>query len=191
MKTKLCIFSATIFAIALNITALPITNGVPITPDMAFYLISDSGAATNQFKSDELIFYGLCTDDRPHYYRALPYKQTFDLKLFDEKGREMPKTVRGLAADEPVISPKGRVDVDRFVAKVMVGHEIRALTHPDDLFVIKDKGIYQMEVRIRICVPTTNNVPDFAMITNGHALLTNRYFCVVTSAPVRVNVIKE
>jgi len=89
MKTKLCIFSATIFAIALNITALPITNGVPITPDMAFYLISDSGAATNQFKSDELIFYGLCTDDRPHYYRALPYKQTFDLKLFDEKGREM------------------------------------------------------------------------------------------------------
>lgn len=73
----------------------------------------------------------------------------------------------------------------------MGGHDTRALARPDELFVIKDKGVYQMEVRIRICVPTTNNVPDFAMMTNGNALLTNRYFCVVTSAPVRVNVIKE
>ena len=43
----------------------------------------------------------------------------------------------------------------------MGGHEDRALARPDELFVIKDKGVYQMEVRVRICVPTTNNVPDF------------------------------
>ena len=73
----------------------------------------------------------------------------------------------------------------------MGGHEDRALARPDELFVIKDKGVYQMKVRVRICVPTTNNAPDFTMMTNENALLTNRCFCVVTSGPVRVNVIKE
>ncbi len=191
MKTKLYIYSAMIFIMASNGTALPTTNGVPITPDIAFYLVKNFGPATNQFKSDELICQGLYTDDNSHYYRVLPYNQTFDFKMFDEKGREMPKTARGRAADEPVTPPKGRIDYDKFVAKIMGGHEVRALARPDELFVIKDKGGYQMEVRIRICVPTTNNVPDFAMMTNGIQLLTNRYFCVVTSAPVRVNVIKE
>jgi superfamily II helicase len=161
------------------------------------------GYPATQFKSDEMLWRALAnslalatnaqlsTVESNHiYYRALPFNQTFDFKLFDDKGQEVQKTDSGRANSKIAIPPKSRDQITH-LQPYDVLCDIRAMFRPDEMFVITNKGIYDLEVRIRVCVPTTNDVPDFAAMTNGYSFFGSKSFGVLTSPPLRVKVIKE
>jgi hypothetical protein len=181
---------------ALSNQASPATNSVFVTRNLIFYLSSAThgGYPAAQFKSDEMIeraFIG--TDTNYTYYRILPFDQSFDFKLTDEKGQMVQKTEKGSAMGKPSVPPKSRGEINKFKGEVVRQDmaEDRLFFRPDEMFVITNKGIYDLEVRIRVCVPTTNDVPDFAAMTNGYSFFGSKSFGVLTSPPLRVKVIKE
>ncbi|HEY5346411.1 MAG TPA: hypothetical protein VIK62_08720, partial [Verrucomicrobiae bacterium] len=71
-----------------------------------------------------------------------------------------------------------------------------SLFRPDDVFVITNKGVYELEVRTRLYVIMTNGIPDVSAMfdgrnATGRGLPFIKDFGVLTSPPLRVKVIKE
>lgn len=64
-----------------------------------------------------------------------------------------------------------------------------SLFRPEDMFVITNKGVYDLVVRMRICVAMTNGVPDYkAMTSKGFP---REPLGVAVSSPYRAKVIKR
>lgn len=195
MKKQLLLFLVLFLAMVSNTMALPLTNVVPLTPSLTFYLESKWGIGpTNQFKSDEMICKTLSTGGSNIVtFRYMPsYAQFYDFKLFDDQGREVAKTKKGLEYSQPVKPPTGELDLyRRFIFHPTKGDDIRDMFRPDEMFVIINKGVYQLELRMRICVPLTNGVPDTNAMARFLRNTPAESFGIVESSPVRVEVIKK
>lgn len=173
-----------------------ITNGVPLTPNLTFFLEKAWGPVTNQFDSDEMISRAFVANGANIVnYRNLPnWSEFYDFKLFDDKGREVPKTKEGLADSKPPSDPKDYSDLHRnFKLQGIPGGkwDDRQLFFPDDMFVISKKGVYELEVRARICVPMTNGVPDTNAMLDFRKTALAHNCGVIESSPVRVKIIKN
>jgi hypothetical protein len=213
MKNKLIFLWAVFFSIAASAeddftpdetkefaTHLPqYTNAVHITTNLLFFLSSrryDLYPA-NQFKSDELLIQGLqlypvsLQRTNAAYYFNLPFNQTYDFHLCDKMGHEIEKTPKGLAMSEPPKPLSGGRDRDYSSMTATRMAEFHAIFRPDDLFVITNKGTYDMTIAIRICVAVTNGVPDIYAMSNPFRTIQAKDFGIVESEPLRVKVIKE
>jgi hypothetical protein len=174
---------------------LPLTNNVLMAPDLEFWLTAaDSAVPPLEFRADETVFRALAgnwgdpTGRNLVVCRALPFNSTYDFRMWDAQGRELPKTKYGKQMSQPPPTVKTVDDVMNFKILGIIGHDIRALFRPDEVCEITNAGVYELEVKIRLCVPMTNGVPD----TNAVKLL-HYYpiYGIVTSPPVRVRVIKN
>ena len=113
----------------------------------------------------------------------------------------MEKTKAGTAISQPVNpSTYGRSMEDHLIGRdvddllfqgVKNNDNCYALFRPDEIFVITNKGIYDLSISMRICVPMTNGVVDTNALMNFHARAHSRNFGVVESSPLHVKVIKE
>jgi hypothetical protein len=207
MKKQLQLLSILSLTMVLNATADSLTNAVPFTANLTFFLEKlYGGIPANKFKSDEIIYetllvngtnisngHGLWAGTNIVSYRILPsYAQFYDFKLLNDKGQEVPKTKEGLAYSEPALPPKGEFDLYRkFKFHPIKASDTRAMFRPDEMFVITNKGVYELEVRMRICVPMTNGLPDTNAMMNFLRHTSAENFGIIESPPVRVNVIKE
>jgi hypothetical protein len=202
------LFAVLVSAMIFNAVADSLTNLVPLTANLTFYLQDEfhGGIPTNKFKSDEMILetilvngtnisngHGLWAGTNIVSYRILPsYDQFYNFKLLNDKGQEVPKTIEGLAYSKPAKPPRNEFDLRRnFKIHPVKAADARTMFRPDEMFVITNKGIYELEVRIRICVPMTNGVPDTNTMMDFRKTARAENFGVIESAPVRVNVIKE
>jgi hypothetical protein len=206
MKKQLQLLSILSLTMVLNATADSLTNVVPFTANLTFYLQKDLGGAANQFKSDEMIYetllvngtnisngHGLWAGTNIVSYRILPsYAQFYNFKLLNDEGQEVPKTKKGFDYNQPAEPPKGEFDLYRkFKFHPIKGQDTRAMFRPDEMFVITNKGVYELEVRMRICVPMTNGLPDTNAMMNFLRHTRAENFGIIESPPVRVKVIKD
>lgn len=212
MKTKLLLLAAVFAAVAI-LQADPqedfakqfnISNTVTITTNLLFFLSSreDSGGpAALLAKSDQSLrsgiapnpFYTPSTNHMLVQFLVFPFNQTLDFHLFDDKGNEVQKTKQGLANSNPVHLPTTMSEYDKLRRLFVKQNEKMVaypLFRPDDMFVITNKGVYTMEVRMRICVQVTNGVPDYQVMQNIKQF-PDGPFGIVVSKPLRVKVIKE
>ena len=201
MKTRLLLSVA--LTLASSAMASEITNSVNITTNVVFDLRRPrDDSRQSQFKSNEQIEYrinGPKTNDV--YLRQFPYGN-FDFHLFDEAGKEVSKTQAGLdftrIPPKPTKNDLGDWYTSRFYP-IITGSGAayyRSLFRPDDMFLITNKGVYELEVRTRLCVIMTNGMPDLKAMEDGlnatsRCLPFVNNFGVLTSPPLRVKVIKE
>ena len=192
-----------ILTLALCAPASEITNSVNITTNLVFYLIRPMVAGSqSQFKSDEVINYMLMGTSTNYIgYRHFP-SGSFDFHLFDKDGKEVPKTKAGLALAGTPPKPT-EADLRFWRTSGFYPYnvnekdgEYRKLFRPDDIFVITNKGVYEMEIRMRLCVIMTNGAPDLKAMTDWRnvtlrGLPFTKDFGVLTSPPLRVKVIKK
>jgi hypothetical protein len=160
------------------------------------------GSIESEFKANEVIDYRLLGPESYYVYlRGFPVGN-FEFHLFDSGGRDVRKTRAGLDLTRTPPRPtksdlqKGRTsDFFRFsVGKRSV--EWGVLFRPDDIFAITNKGAYEMEVRMRVCVIMTNGLPDLSAMTNGLNVLSRGVsrandFGVLELPPFRCKVVKE
>lgn len=175
------------------------SNTVTITTNLLFYLSSD-GDPANQFKSDNSIRYNVCPN--PFYtsgtnymwvqFFLFPLNQAFDFRLLDDKGNEVQKTKLGVANGQPAHLPTTMHEFDQLKYILRRQNEaIRgSLFRPDEMFMITNKGVYTMEVRMRICVQITNGVPDY-QVMQDKSQFPHGPFGIVVSKPLRVKIVKE
>ena len=193
MKIKLWFPCILVIVAALNSQAVQFSNSVHVTTNMVFFLtsIKSSVQPTNQFGYDELIYYRLvATSTNYVHYKALPFQQTFDFHLFDEKGREIQKTERGLTYSQAAVLPTSRREVVGFKVRA-VGYECHGLFCPEQMFAITNKGVYDLKIRMRILVPASNGVLNIKAMMNGTNVAFAKELGMVISDPLRVKVIKE
>lgn len=191
------------------------TNVALLPANLIFYLEKDlgDGTPTNQFRADEMMCEVMTVRRTnlvvPHdydsittmafsnsvYYRGLSsFAQAVDLKMFDNKGREVPKTEKGLASNQTPIPPKGAIDLHRHFKPGIAHwplHSVHEWFRPDDMFIITNKGVYELIIKVRLCVAMTNGMPDTNAMTDSHLDLISENFGVVESTPLRVKVVKE
>jgi len=180
------------------------SNSVFITTNLAFFLTSREQHLfpINQFKSDDLIFYGIL-GTTTNYIGARHFPSgNFDFHLFDENGKEVGKTKSGIAlTGTPPKPTEANITFYRtsgfspFYTNEKVG-EYHELFRPEDVFVITNKGIYDLEIQTRLCVIMTNGSPDLKAMTDWRNItsLGNKFyndFGILTSPPLRVKIIKE
>jgi hypothetical protein len=84
--------------------------------------------------------------------------------------------------------PSYSVDID--------GGEVHSLWKADDVFLITNKGVYELELQKRIYVMMSNGVPVEAAFTNAENFtypipVHPEKFGIFTSPPIRVRIIKE
>jgi hypothetical protein len=200
MKIKICLLAGIALVNAANAIGSDFTNIVYITTNISFSLHNPHvSGAQSEFKSNEEIIWGLVgTSTNSVWYRHFP-SGNFDFHLFDNQGQEISKTKKGVSfTTEPPLPT-----YENLLSKKFFGYavdnaqgEFRQLFRPDEMFAITNKGTYDLEVRMRLCVIMTNNVPDLnAMLDarnvtgGGLPYVTN--FGVLTSPPLRVKIIKE
>ena len=207
MKIKSYILCVILIATALNSQAKPLTNDVPLGEALTFSLRTIKDWHPNlQFESDELLYYSLsnnyftsldATNFIPVKFLQFPYPQAFDFHLFDDRGNEVRKTIKGWYYTGKTKIPK---DCDDMVEGSVIGSDSRALMRPSDMFAIKNAGTYELEVRMKICVPlTTNGLPDTKAMTtwrDPHVSTTNPHerntnLGILISDPVRVKIVKQ
>lgn len=198
MKTQYWLLSVLLFyTLILNGMAEPPKATVPFTANLTFYLVKYGGdIAATQFDSDEMILRAFAANGTNIVnYRNLPdWFQSFDFKLLNDNGQEIPKTKDGRARSKPPRQPKDYSDLNRnFKIQGIPGNKVdlRELFRPDEMFVIANKGVYQLEIRARICVPMTNGVPDTNAMLNFKMAGFAKNCGVIESPPLRVKVIKE
>lgn len=183
--------------------ASQITNSVNLTTNLVFSLGSmKTVGSQSQFKSGELIDYMLIgTSTNDIGYRHFP-SGDFDFHLFEADGKEVSKTKTGLTltsiAKKPTEADLVYWRTSHFSPRNVSKNrgEYRHLFRPDDVFMITNKGVYEMEIRIRLCVIMTNNLPDLKAMVDWRNVASHGYpfvkdFGVLTSPPLRVKVIKE
>lgn len=188
---------------ALCAPASELTNSVNITTNLVFCLekIKTDGAQS-QFKSDEIIRYKIAGTST-NYIGARHFPSgNFDFHLFDESGKEVTKTKAGLAlTGTPPKPTEAGITFYRTsgFSPFFVNEEVvdqNPLFRPDDMFVITNKGIFDLEIKVRLCVIMTNSSPDLKAMTDWRNVTSrgNRYyksFGTLTSPPLRVKVIKN
>lgn len=111
-----------------------------------------------------------------------------------KRGEEVAKTARGRAnSGQKATPPNGMSDRNKFKPQVVFKGDLRQLFRPDEMFKIKRPGVYELEVRMRLCMVMTNGILDFEAMTNMHkfGFAPASSFGVITSPPVRVQVIKD
>ena len=189
-----------VLTLALRVPASEITNSVHITTNLVFSLHGwKTIGPQSQFNSNEEIVWGLIgTSTNNIGYRHFP-SGNFNFHLFAENGKEVVKTKTGIALTDTPLKPTEADIVYRRYPSNSVdnkGGEYRKLFRPDDIFVITNKGVYELEVQMRLCVIMTNGAPDLKAMINwrnvfphGYPYVTN--FGVLTSPPLRVKVIKN
>jgi hypothetical protein len=119
-----------------------LTNAVPVTTNLVFELKAERGPVTNRFGADDTIIYALvATSTNDVHYRALPFDQAFEFRLFDAAGQEVPKTPRGQKSGQPPTAPKGRGGLSRFKPQ-SVRYEPRKLFRPSEMFLATSNGVY-------------------------------------------------
>jgi len=186
----------------LRVPASQTSNAVSITTNLVFYLktLGTSVDPESQFKSDQVINYTIRgTSTNEIYYRHFPFGN-FDCHLFKEDGSEVPKTKTGLDFSRTPSKPtKEELESTRQFYPYSVNNtssEYRPLFRVDDMFTITNKGIYELEVRARLCVIMTNNMPDLNAMIDARNVTGRSYsfandFGILTSPPLRVKVVKE
>ena len=110
--------------------------------------------------------------------------------LFEATGREVPKTELGIKNSAFAQLPS-RPDKLRPAFVSMGNGAFIQLFRPDDMFVITNAGSYELELRMRICVPMTNGLPDSSVMMNSFAFIPDRNLGILTSPPIRVEVVKK
>lgn len=192
MNTKLHLFICALVLAAENLPAIEFSNSVPVTTNMFFFLNSRADFHPQvKFKSDEIISFTRATAGTNYiFYKALPFQQTFDFHLFDQKGREIQKTERGLAYSQEAVPPKSKSEAVNCKIQA-IEYEPYALFVPEEMFAITNKGTYDFEIRIRILVPASNGVLNVGSMLNGTNVAFAKELGMVVSEPLRVKVIKE
>ena len=181
-----------LLAIVLSCQSHAFTNSVPATTNVTFFLRSRTNhLPQTQFLSDERILYTLAANGTNCVFRRrLPFEQTFEFKLLDERGRELPKTKLGKSNSQPVKAPRNRWEIFKLKPGTIL-HDSRELFRPDGMFIIPEEGVYELQVRVRLCVPMTNGEPDNAGMLNNSRFVRSKEFGLVISEPLRVKVIKK
>ena len=202
MRAKLPCLLVLIVVMSLNATGGQITNCANITTNLSFYLTLElNGEPVSEFGSDQRIQYLFVgTSTNFVYFRRFP-SGNFDFHLFDEGGKEVPKSQRGLAASGRPSQPSVRdlTVEDLKFAGLIVDNEAVArdeLFRPKDVFNITNTGTYELEVRARICVIMTNGLPDYKAFSDGRNAAPSGYpfakdFGILESPPLRVRFIKK
>jgi hypothetical protein len=200
MKVAILLLSCLMISIISGVSA-EITNSVNITTNLEFYLTAMKTAGPESlFKSDDLIYAGLLgTSTNYIYYRHFP-SGNLDFHLFSTNGEEIPKTKAGLALSGKPHKPS---EHDLFSSRQFVGYfvdnkggEFRERFRPDEIFMITNKGTYDLVVQTSLCVIMSNGIPDqSAMIdarnVTGRGFPFAKDFGILPSPPLRVKVIKE
>lgn len=179
-------------AIVLTCQSYAFTNSVPVTTNLTFFLsVRTNFIPQSQFQSDEHITYTLAANGTNRvFHRRLPFAQAFDFKLFDANGRELPKTKRGRENSQPAKAPRSRVEISKLRPQSVL-YERRRLFRPDEMFVITNRGVYDLQIQIRLCVPMSNGVPDNAGMLNISQFVRSKEFGLVISEPLSLQVIKK
>lgn len=192
------VLSACFFVLSLKATAEPITNVVPLTANLTFFLEQKGGRApAYQFKDSEMIYRALLVNGTNIVnYRALPlFSQFYDFKLLDANGAEVAKTKAGLANSRPAKFPVNRFDLlGNFKLQCIKGLDVRGLFRPRDMFVITNNGQYDLVVKMRICVPMTNGVVDTNAMKEIRSFVQAESvedFMIYESPPLLVKVMKD
>lgn len=176
-----------------QVRSAELTNSVNLTTNLTLYLTDLGGSDRPQstFQSDETIYRMMGgTTTNLVFFRGLPKEQTYEFHLFDAAGREIPKTELGKENSAMAQLP-GKPNKLK-PAFVSSGNEaLIQLFRPDDMFVITNAGSYDLEVRLRICAPMTNGLPDSAAMTNSRAFISDHNLGILISPPLRVKVIKR
>ena len=199
MKIKPLLLSALFFtAFSLHTVAGSLSNAVPLTANLIFDLEKkwNGFGPANQFNSDEMICWALVAHGNGTnivYFRNTPsLGEEFAFKLFNENGREMPKTNKGFTYSKPPRQPKDEEDLIRYFKNDGIRRGVlHDLFCPNEMFVIKDKGVYQLEVQMRICVPMTNGMPDTNAMLDFRKAYAATNCGVIESPSVRVKIVKE
>jgi hypothetical protein len=191
---KLGIIMAVILgALDLSAQTLDVTNTASITTNLFFYFRGGTNYHEHgRFSSSDWISYTIVSrDKKPELFRSFPLTQAFDLKMFDEAGKPVPKTMMGLSWTGEVKPPTTRREVRRLHGRP--SGETYFLFRPDDLFVLTNKGIYDLEARLTIWGRTTNNVPDIEpwLLLQKTPIETNLHYGVVVSELLRVKIVKD
>ncbi len=192
----------TFFAAAPASRSAPLTNGVLATKLLTFSLRTQKDFHPQlQFSSKEMLYYRVlnnsftfpnATNATSVKYLAFPQYQAFEFNLFNDKGQKITKTASGRNNSQATAVPRSLKDYEELKQKTVIGSESYRLFCPDEFFEIRTEGVYELEVKIKICVPFTNGVPDVCAMTNSHTLYeSNTNLTVLTSDPVRVKIIKE
>jgi hypothetical protein len=202
MKTGALFILIAMLAITLNANAGQTTNSVNLTTNLIFSLTTvGNDDAGSQFKSDQKIQYLFTgTSTNFVYFRRFP-SGNFDFHLFDESGNELQKSKAGFAlTDNPRKPTLQELKVeDLKFAGCILDNEMAIhndLFRPDEIFLITNKGNYELEVRARICVIMTNGLPDYNAFLDGRNSVPSGYpfakdFGILESVPLRVKIIKE
>lgn len=197
MKTRLLLAMALV-CLDLFCARANFTNQVSVSPLLNFELLKGPAAVmTNRFDADDQILFMISSaDGKEHVFALLPREQTFIFDLHDAKGGLLQKTALGsensqtLDLDDIIQKiksehPNGLTDrqlKDYLPIQLKIRHNPVSSHHsilnnlfvPQDYFVITNKGIYTMDVRIRA----------WAQNTNGQ-------YGIVISSPVRVEIRKN
>jgi hypothetical protein len=201
MKLVRMFVSLSVFAIGWRAFGGEITNTVSITTNMLFYLetqTSPPGAVSRVHSYDRIDYMLIGTETNPVYYRHFP-AGNFDFHLYDSNGVEVAKSKATQYISGSASKPS-RYDLMSRSYLPYLTHsgagEFRGLFTPDDVFQIRNSGIYDLEIRIRLCVIMTNNVPDVRAMLDGRNILPSGYpfardFGILESPPLRIKVIKE
>lgn len=174
--------------VCVGLSALPVlaqlTQRVEITPRMSFELAKNTGQSptaslvfTDRFESSDPIFYQITNTSAQvlNLARILPREKQFEFHLFSRDGKEIQKTEMGLKNSKVVaLTETPRQLKLRFCPMKPGGGLLDHLFVPDDYFVLTNKGIYTLEVRIRLWTQKTNG-----------------QYGVVISPPVRVQIEKH
>ena len=175
------------------------TNSAHVTTNLMFFLSSDryGGYPATSFNASEMIWFGLwvnpmratSTNNQISIrYLRLPSSQALNFKLLDERGEEVAKTQYGIANSKPAHPLKSVPE--RCVDIGPDGARVSGMFRPDDMFVITNKGVYEMQISFRICVQTTNGMPDYNVLQNIKKFPLPPYG-IIESQPIRVRVLKN
>jgi hypothetical protein len=127
---------------------------------------------------------------------AMPFGKSFEFTLFDKKGHAVEKTREGIANSQPASSPNTMKEFDSLKLQAVKTGMVteRRLFRPDEMFVLTNKGAYDLVIRRRICVPMTNGIPDLKameMIPGQNPHYSNQNLGVAVSDAIHVRIIKE
>ena len=168
---------------------------VHFTTDLKLYLQNEWGlGATNQFYADEMISRTLeATGTNVISFRALPARsQFYSFTLCDKSGNAVPKSPAGIANSSPSSQSVSEIDLRRnYKIQSVKYSDTRQMFRPSEMFLITNSGIYTLEVKMRICVPVTNKIPDVEAMADFRKTALASNVAIIESPPLLVNVIKK
>ena len=204
MTIKVCsLLVIALICNCLKVRGGEITNTVNITSNLVMYMtLYGNGEPVSQFKCEDHVQYLIrgTTIGQFVYFRRFP-SGNFEFRLFDALGNEMTKSNAGTSASESPRLPTSNdfqmahTKYER-IAVTYEGVDRGALLCPQEMFNITNKGVYDLEVRARICVILTNGVPDYSALVDGRNVTGAGdafvdKFGTVESPPLRVKVVKD